>query len=92
MIYGSDVRDDSTDQLIGGGLPLADAKPLTIARHLDGEVSYEGPLALDYRTWPDQAKAAQMATPQDVTYTMVKKEQSYDGRVYRWTVEEVDDK
>jgi hypothetical protein len=44
----------AVDLLIGDGLPLWTPKPLILPRHVDGPVSREGPLALDYRSWLDQ--------------------------------------
>jgi hypothetical protein len=48
-----------TDQLSplamsSDGLPLRSPMPLSIARHIEGPVSCERPLALDYRTWLDR--------------------------------------
>jgi hypothetical protein len=44
----------TVDLLIGDGLPLATPKPLILPRHVDGPLSCEGPLALDYRTFVDR--------------------------------------
>jgi hypothetical protein len=89
----------AVDPLSVDGLPLTTPMPLNIAANVDGAISAEGPLALDYRTWPAQAdngsqQAAKPPKPEPIM-TRWKANVSYDSkpgveRTYQHTVEKID--